>query len=60
MSSTSMEIVKATLDQGLSLFRSQAQAIVVSDQSGYIDRLSVGSRRAELHEGRKGEAGSGN
>jgi hypothetical protein len=29
-------IVKANLDQGLSLYRSQAQAIVVSDQQGYI------------------------
>jgi hypothetical protein len=36
MNATSTEIVKATLDQGLSLFRSQAQAIVVSDQQGYI------------------------
>jgi uncharacterized protein YhaN len=36
MSATSTEIVKATLDQGLSLYRSEAQAIVVSDQAGYI------------------------
>ena len=36
MSATSTELVKATLDQGLSLFRWQAQAIVVSDQHGYI------------------------
>ena len=36
MNATSTEIVKATLDQGLSLFRSQAQAIVVSDQQSYV------------------------
>jgi hypothetical protein len=36
MSTSGTEIVKATLDQGLSLFRAQAQAIVVKDQQGYV------------------------